>query len=243
MAEIMNAPGSEPAREPAAPVLMKVRNINKGFNSSGARIDILKKLDLDLAAGETLSVVGASGIGKSTLLNILGTLDRPDSGKLFFQGEDVLAYDDVRLARFRNEFIGFVFQFHHLLPEFSALENTMMPALINKQSRDQARAAAETILARVGLQHRLSHRVGELSGGEQQRVALARALVLNPQVLLADEPTGNLDIHNSEQVHELILGLNREYGMTLVVVTHNMALAACMSRQVTIVDGRLEQVR
>ena len=154
----------------------------------------------------------------------------------------MLAYDDTRLARFRNEFIGFVFQFHHLLAEFSALENTMMPALINKQSREHAAAAAERILVRVGLKDRLAHRVGELSGGEQQRVALARALVLGPAVLLADEPTGNLDIRNSEQVHELLLGLNREYGMTLVVVTHNMALADCMSRQVTIVDGCLEQV-
>lgn len=242
MADGMKPRNSRAAGKPVVRELLAARGISKGFNSSGARIDILNNLSLDLVAGETLSVVGASGIGKSTLLNILGTLDRPDSGTLRFQGEDVLAYDDARLARFRNEFIGFVFQFHHLLAEFSALENTMMPALINKQSREQAAAAAERILVRVGLKDRLAHRVGELSGGEQQRVALARALVLGPAVLLADEPTGNLDIRNSEQVHELLLELNREYGMTLVVVTHNMALADCMSRQVTIVDGCLEQV-
>ena len=214
-------------------------DICKSFSSSGTCINILKKLDLELRAGETLSIVGASGIGKSTLLNILGTLDRPDSGKLLFQGGDVFLLDDAKLAKFRNEFVGFVFQFHHLLAEFSALENAMMPALINKQSRENARQTAEEMLVRVGLQDRLSHRVGELSGGEQQRVALARAIVLKPDILLADEPTGNLDRHNSEQVHELLLELNRELGMTLVVVTHNMELADCMSRQVTIVDGRL----
>ncbi|MBW1866156.1 MAG: ABC transporter ATP-binding protein [Deltaproteobacteria bacterium] len=219
--------------------ILSAVNICKRFNSSGTCINILENLDLELSAGETLSIVGASGIGKSTLLHIIGTLDRPDSGKLLFQGEDVFLLDDAKLAKFRNEFVGFVFQFHHLLAEFSALENAMMPALINKQGKENARLAAEEMLVRVGLQDRLSHRVGELSGGEQQRVALARAIVLKPDILLADEPTGNLDKNNSEQVHELLLELNREFKMTLVVVTHNMELAACMSRQVTIVDGRL----
>jgi len=219
--------------------ILSAIDIYKSFNGSDRCIDILKKLDLELRAGETLSIVGASGIGKSTLLNILGTLDRPTSGILLLQGEDVFLLDDAKLAKFRNEFVGFVFQFHHLLTEFSALENAMMPALINRQSKENARLAAEEMLVRVGLQERLSHRVGELSGGEQQRVALARAIVLKPDILLADEPTGNLDKHNSEQVHELLLELNREFGMTLVVVTHNMELAACMSRQVTIVEGRL----
>ena len=221
------------------PAILSALNICKHFNSSGTRITILDKLDLELRACETLSIVGASGIGKSTLLNILGTLDRPDSGTLLFQGEDVFLLDDAKLAKFRNEFVGFVFQFHHLLAEFSALENAMMPVLINHQSRENARLAAEEMLVRVGLQDRLSHRVGELSGGEQQRVALARAIVLKPNILLADEPTGNLDKYNSDQVHELLLDLNQELGMTLVVVTHNMDLAACMSRQMTIVDGRL----
>ena len=189
-----------------------------------------------------MAIVGASGIGKSTLLHILGTLERPDSGTLLFQGEDVFLYDDMKLAKFRNQSIGFVFQFHHLLPEFSALENVMMPVLINGMSKQHAAEAAEAILVKVGLQERLNYRVGKLSGGEQQRVALARALVLRPAVLLADEPTGNLDKGNSEQVHELLLTLNQELNMTLVVVTHNMELSSQMSRQVTIVDGQLKEI-
>lgn len=219
--------------------LITATGLCKSFNTSGGRIDIIKDLNFDLDAGETVAVVGASGIGKSTLLHILGTLDRPDSGTLLFHGEDVFLFDDVKLAKFRNESVGFVFQFHHLLPEFSALENAMMPALIKGVSKKSAREAAETILVRVGLKDRLFHRVGKLSGGEQQRVALARALVLKPVILLADEPTGNLDKRNSEQVHALFLELNRELGMTLVVVTHNMGLASYMSRSVTIVDGQL----
>lgn len=219
--------------------LITATGLCKSFNTSGGRIDIIKDLNFDLDAGETVAVVGASGIGKSTLLHILGTLDRPDSGTLLFHGEDVFLFDEVKLAKFRNESVGFVFQFHHLLPEFSALENAMMPALIKGVSKKSAREAAETILVRVGLKDRLFHRVGKLSGGEQQRVALARALVLKPVILLADEPTGNLDKRNSEQVHALFLELNRELGMTLVVVTHNMELASYMSRSVTIVDGQL----
>jgi len=183
--------------------------------------------------------VGPSGIGKSTLLHIIGTLDRPDSGKLLFNGEDVFLFDDLKLARFRNESVGFVFQFHHLLPEFSALENVMMPALIQGTGKQLAAQAAEEGLVNVGLQDRLNYRVGKLSGGEQQRVALARALILKPLVLLADEPTGNLDKTNSEHIHSLLMELNREFSMTLVVVTHNTELASCMSRRVTIVDGQL----
>ena len=216
-----------------------LRNLHKGYNITGARIEILRGVDFDIAAGETLAVVGASGIGKSTLLHILGTLDRPDRGSLLVRGEDVFAYGDRRLARFRNLTVGFVFQFHHLLSEFTALENTMMPALINGMSKDTARESAAKILIRVGLGQRLEHRVTKLSGGEQQRVALARALVLSPQILLADEPTGNLDRGNSEQIHHLLLELNRELEMTMVVVTHNLELASLMSRQVTIVEGRL----
>ena len=218
---------------------MALRELHKGYNITGARIEILRGVNFDIVAGETLAVVGASGIGKSTLLHILGTLDRPDKGSLLVEGEDVFAYDDRKLARFRNLSVGFVFQFHHLLSEFTALENTMMPALINGRRKASAREAAEKILVRVGLQDRLGHRVTKLSGGEQQRVALARALVLNPRILLADEPTGNLDIGNSAQIHELLMELNRELHMTMVVVTHNLELAALMSRQVTIADGRL----
>ena len=216
------------------------RDLTKSFRNGGVRIDVLQGVNTDLNIGETVAIVGASGIGKSTLLHILGTLDRPDGGTLMFQGEDVFRYDDAKLAAFRNKTIGFVFQFHHLLPEFSALENAMMPALINGFSKPQANQTAEEILVRVGLQDRLHHRVGKLSGGEQQRVALARALVLKPAILLADEPTGNLDKKNSDQVHQLVLELNQEFSMTLVVVTHNMELASYMSRCVTIIEGRLQ---
>lgn len=221
--------------------LICARHLKKSFSNGGVRIDVLKCVDFDLKPGETVAIVGASGIGKSTLLHILGTLDRPDGGSLLFKGDEIFLYDDARLARFRNESIGFVFQFHHLLPEFSAVENAMMPALIQGMGKRDATEAAEAILVRVGLKDRLSYRVGKLSGGEQQRVALARALVLNPAVLLADEPTGNLDKGNSEQVHELLLELNQELTMTLVVVTHNMELASHMTRRVTIADGRLKE--
>ena len=186
-----------------------------------------------------MAIVGASGIGKSTLLHLLGALDRPDSGTYLFQGEDIFLFDNARLAQFRNESLGFVFQFHYLLPEFSALENTMMPVLIKGLSKQKAREAAEAVLVRVGLKDRLDFRVGKLSGGEQQRVALARALVLNPAILLADEPSGNLDKANSERVHNLLLEVNKEFCMTLIVVTHNMELASFMSRRMTIVDGQL----
>jgi len=186
-----------------------------------------------------MAIVGASGIGKSTLLHIMGGLDRPDSGALLFQGEDVFLFDRAKLAKFRNKSIGFVFQFHHLLPEFSALENVMMPALIRGLSKQKARAAAEAILIRVGLKDRLFFRVGKLSGGEQQRVALARSLVLKPVILLADEPTGNLDKKISEKIHDLLLELNHEFCVALIVVTHNMELASQMSRKVTIIDGQL----
>jgi len=222
--------------------LIVVRELCKSFNNSGSRIDILKGVNLELDAGETIAVVGASGIGKSTLLHLLGALDRPDSGTFLFQGEDVFLFDSLKLARFRNEFVGYVFQFHHLLPEFSALENAMMPGLIKGLGKKKARKAAESILVKVGLKDRLFYRVGKLSGGEQQRVALARALVLKPVVLLADEPTGNLDKKNSEQVHELLLELNREFCVTLVVVTHNMELASYMSRRATIIDGKLVEL-
>jgi lipoprotein-releasing system ATP-binding protein len=221
-------------------MLISIRDLTKSFRNGGVSIDVLQGINADLHVGETMAIVGPSGIGKSTLLHILGTLDRPDNGTLLFQGENVLRYDDVKLAEFRNKTIGFVFQFHHLLPEFSALENAMMPAMINGLKKPEADKAAEEILVRVGLQDRLHHRVGKLSGGEQQRVALARALVLKPAILLADEPTGNLDKMNSDQVHQLLLELNQELLMTLVVVTHNMELASYMSRCVTITEGRLQ---
>ena len=176
------------SQNPTVEHLIRARNIAKRFDGNGGQIEVLKEINLDLKAGETVAIVGASGIGKSTLLHILGTLDRPDGGSLWFKGEDLFRFDDVTLARFRNRSVGFVFQFHHLLPEFSAIENAMMPILIGGRSRQTAVTAAEEILLRVGLKDRLHHRVGTLSGGEHQRVALARALVLKPDVLLADEP-------------------------------------------------------
>jgi lipoprotein-releasing system ATP-binding protein len=230
--------GNNP-KKPVTDQLLSVQDLCKSYNTSGARIDILKQANLDLNAGETLAIVGASGIGKSTLLHLLGALDRPDSGTYLFQGEDIFLFDNARLAQFRNKSLGFVFQFHYLLPEFSAFENTMMPALIKGLSKQKARETAEAILVRVGLKDRLHFRVGKLSGGEQQRVALARALVLNPVILLADEPSGNLDKGSSELVHNLLLELNKEFCMTLIVVTHNMELASYMSRRMTIVDGQL----
>ena len=226
-------------KKPVTDQFLSVQDLCKSYNTSGARIDILKQANLELNAGETLAIVGASGIGKSTLLHLLGALDRPDSGTYLFQGEDIFLFDNVRLAKFRNESLGFVFQFHYLLPEFSAFENTMMPALIKGLSKQKAREAAEAVLVRVGLKDRLHFRVGKLSGGEQQRVALARALVLNPVILLADEPSGNLDKGSSELVHNLLLELNKEFCMTLIVVTHNMKLASYMSHRMTIVDGQL----
>ncbi|HEX8960808.1 MAG TPA: ABC transporter ATP-binding protein [Geobacteraceae bacterium] len=220
--------------------LLEVSGLTKSFGTKAGKVDVLKGIDLQVAAGETIALVGASGAGKSTLLHILGTLDRPSSGKLLFEGEDVFRRSDAALAAFRNRTIGFVFQFHHLLPEFSALENAMMPALIGGMKRHEAEALATGLLRDVGLAHRLTHRPGELSGGEQQRVAIARALVLSPKLLLADEPTGNLDMKTSDEVHDLLAYIHREKGVTLVIVTHNERLAAGMGRTIRMVDGRIE---
>ena len=233
------------ATSPAASGAVKiaVQGLVKTFTTNGNLVEVIKGLDLNVYAGETLAVVGASGVGKSTLLHILGTLERPTQGRVIWEGEDIFALDDRRLAAFRNRKIGFVFQFHYLLPEFDALENVMMPALIARTPKSQAREDAEAILERVGLGHRLRHRVSTLSGGEQQRVAVARALVLKPEVLLADEPTGNLDPHSGAQVQELLLDLNREQGLTSVIVTHNLDLAQALTRQITLVDGKAMTIR
>lgn len=219
--------------------LIRMRSVSKHFSTSGSRIEVLDNLDLDIESAQTLAILGESGIGKSTFLHILGTLEPPDQGAIIYRQADVTRLDRVRLAAFRNQVMGFVFQFHYLLEEFSALENVMMPGLIRKMKRKEIQEAAEAVLLRVGLKERLYHRVAQLSGGEQQRVALARSLVLRPELLLADEPTGNLDRRNSQQIHELLRELNSEYGMTIVVVTHNLELADCMQRQLTLVDGKL----
>jgi lipoprotein-releasing system ATP-binding protein len=233
------------ATSPAASRAVKiaVQGLVKTFTTNGNLVEVIKGLDLNVHTGETLAVVGASGVGKSTLLHILGTLERPTQGRVIWEGEDIFALDDRHLAAFRNRKIGFVFQFHYLLPEFDALENVMMPALIARVPKSQAREDAEAILVRVGLAHRLRHRVSTLSGGEQQRVAVARALVLKPEVLLADEPTGNLDPHSGAQVQELLLDLNREQGLTSVIVTHNLDLAQALTRQITLMDGKAMTIR
>jgi lipoprotein-releasing system ATP-binding protein len=188
-----------------------------------------------------LAVEGASGAGKSTLLHILGTLDRPTEGKVFFEGQDLFDRTEGELAELRNRHIGFVFQLHHLLPEFSALENTLMPGLIQGWALKKAGTQAERILAQLGLKDRLHHKPGQLSGGEQQRVAVARALMLNPKMILADEPTGNLDTQIGEEVHNLLVRINREQGITIIIVTHNPLLAARMTRRVRLSDGRVQE--
>ena len=223
---------------PETPVKIKIRELIKTFRNNGIQVPVLTGIGLDIFQGETLAVVGASGVGKSTLLHILGTLERPSSGQVLWEGLDIFAMEDKPLAAFRNRKVGFVFQFHHLLSEFNALENVMMPVLIARQPQGTAREKAEAILVRVGLKERLNHRVTTLSGGEQQRVAVARALVLDPEVLLADEPTGNLDPKSGARVQELILELNRERGLTSVIVTHNMELAQALDRRITLVDGK-----
>jgi lipoprotein-releasing system ATP-binding protein len=220
------------------PVKIELRGLIKTFRHNGIQVEVLTGVDLDIHPGETLAVVGASGVGKSTLLHILGTLERPSTGKVRWDGTDVFSMDDRSLAAFRNRKVGFVFQFHHLLAEFNAMENVMMPALIAHLPQPVARDMAEAILVRVGLKERLTHRVSTLSGGEQQRVAVARALVLEPEVLLADEPTGNLDPKSGARVQELILELNHERGLTSVIVTHNLEMARVLDRQITLLDGK-----
>ncbi len=219
--------------------IIRIEALDKRYHWEGEDLHILKGIDLAIEKGEMLAIVGPSGAGKSTILHIMGTLDRPTEGKVYFNGIDLFAQTEEALARFRNEKLGFVFQFHHLLPEFTALENAIMPALIQKMEKNEAIHRGEAILKEVGLSERMNHRPGELSGGEQQRVAVARALVLNPEVILADEPTGNLDTHTSDAVFSLLLRLNRERGITFVIVTHNEKLASQTDRIVRMVDGRI----
>lgn len=219
--------------------MIQVRNLEKTFLKDGKRIDVLRGLDLKIEDGDSLAILGVSGAGKTTFVHILGTLDHPTSGEVLFNGLDVFKWPEKKLASFRNRTIGFVFQFHHLLPEFSSLENTMMPALISGMSRRNALAKAETILHDVGLGDRMTHKPAELSGGEQQRVAVARALVMEPEILLADEPTGNLDTETGRKIEDILLELNRRKRITLIVVTHNQSLADRMSRSIGLRDGEI----
>ena len=217
-----------------------IQNLWKTFIKDGNRIDALKGIDLDIASAESLALVGVSGAGKSTLVHILGTLDHPTQGRVLYNGVDVFTWPEKRLAAFRNTRIGFVFQFHQLLPEFSGLENVMLPALIGGLAKREARKKAEGLLKDVGLGDRMTHKPGELSGGEQQRVAVARALIMAPDILLADEPTGNLDTETGKIIEDLLIDLHRERNVTLVVVTHNQSLAQRMSRSVGLRDGRID---
>ncbi len=219
--------------------LVVATNVKKSFLHMGRPLEVLQGIDLTIDEGEFVGIVGQSGAGKSTFLHCIGTLDVITSGSLKLGSEELSSMTGSRLAGLRNRLIGFVFQFHHLLPEFNALENVMMPGLIQGRGRRELEKAAMDLLAEVGLRERASHRPGELSGGEQQRVALARALVLQPKLLLADEPTGNLDSKTSDQIHELFFSINKARGTTIVVVIHNMALADSMPRKVTLRDGRV----
>jgi lipoprotein-releasing system ATP-binding protein len=219
--------------------MLAAKGIVKGYRSPAGYLPVLKGLDLEIAAGEEVAVIGASGVGKSTLLHVLGTLDRPEAGTVTVLGNDVIALPESPLREFRNRTIGFVFQFHHLLPEFTALENVMMPLLIARCPEGEASASAKAVLQEVGLAERLLHRPSALSGGEQQRVAVARALVRSPRLLLLDEPSGNLDRETGDRLHDLLRRLNREKGTTVLAVTHNERLAGSCDRVLRLEGGRL----
>jgi lipoprotein-releasing system ATP-binding protein len=218
---------------------IEVTALSKTYVMGGAAIGVLRDLELSVERGEMVAIVGASGVGKSTLLHVLGGLDTIDSGVVRIDGLELGGMSDAELVAFRNRHIGFVFQFHHLLPEFTALENAEMPMRIARMGPSDRGARATSLLGRVGLAHRLSHRPGTLSGGEQQRVAIARALVMRPAVLLADEPTGDLDEHTAESLHELLREMHRESGLTSVIATHNRRLAAACDRVLRLEEGRL----
>lgn len=219
--------------------LIEVRGLQKSFVEGGEEIQVLRGLDMELSSGERVAIVGESGVGKSTLLHILGTLDRPTGGRVLYQGRDILSFDDEALAEFRNRELGFVFQFHYLLPDFNALENVMLPALIQGWPWERAWEEAAQLLDAVGLGDRMSHRPGKLSGGEQQRVAVARAVILKPQVILADEPTGDLDPHTGEEVENILFRLNEEKGVAFVIATHNWQFASRIGRRMELREGRL----
>ncbi len=222
--------------------LIAAHDVVKGYRTAAGYVSVLGGVDLHVAPREMVAIVGASGVGKSTLLHVLGSLDRPESGRVVVAGQDVFALDEDHLREFRNRTLGFVFQFHHLLPEFTALENVMMPMLIARRPLAEAREKAKALLEDLGLGHRAEHRPGAMSGGEQQRVAVARALVQSPRALLGDEPSGNLDQETGERLHALLRRLNQEKGITVVVVTHNERLAAACDRVLRLEGGRLHDL-
>jgi lipoprotein-releasing system ATP-binding protein len=219
--------------------VMRLDGVKKSYTHNGNTIEVLKGMNFVVNSGESIAVTGVSGVGKSTLLNVMGSLDVPTEGYVLFRGENIYELDEASISRFRNRHIGFVFQFHHLLPEFNALENVMMPALIARYNKKKAADMAANVLSKVGLDHRLTHRSGELSGGEQQRVAIARALVMHPELLLADEPTGNLDLETGAMVADLLVGLQKEENLAMVIATHNNKLAERMSRRLEIAGGTI----
>ena len=216
-----------------------LRGVGKSYEQGMETVEVLRSVDMTVRPGDSVAIVGASGSGKSTLLQLMGTLDTPSAGAILFQGRDISALGWQERAAIRNKNIGFVFQFHHLLPEFSARENAAMPGIIGDMSRSLALKKADEALARVGLAHRLHHRVTTLSGGERQRAAIARAILLEPQVILADEPTGNLDDRTGREINDLLLNLNQDRNVTLIIVTHNAELARCMGRTLELRSGEL----
>ncbi len=215
--------------------MIELQNISKNYGN----LKVIKEVNLSISKGEIIAIVGPSGAGKSTLLQIIGTLDKPDSGNIYFQGKSVLMMKNDELAKFRNAQIGFVFQFHNLLPEFSALENVCMPAFIAGKNKSTSEKQATLLLERLGLRSRMTHKPNELSGGEQQRVAIARALINQPMVILADEPSGNLDSENAKELHQLFFELRNEFNQTLILVTHNSTLADMADRKIEMRDGRI----
>jgi lipoprotein-releasing system ATP-binding protein len=219
--------------------ILSCENLSKTFHDGKLAVEVLKSIDFTAAAGETIAILGRSGSGKSTLLHLLGGLDTPTEGKVYLGEKNIHELREVERCRLRNQFLGFVYQFHHLLPEFTALENVSIPLLIGAAKMSDAKERAHAILKKVGLEHRTAHRVGELSGGERQRVAIARALVNNPLCLMADEPTGNLDEHTAHEVFELMKQLNQEFSTALIIVTHDLSLAKKMNRVLTMEEGHL----
>lgn len=237
MSELLNTPPD--AGRPKAPPCLRATHLRKSFTMPGSRLDVLKDVNLELHKGEIVGIIGTSGTGKTTLLHILGGLDNPSGGNVFYLNQDIFKKKEPELCRFRNRHVGYVFQFHYLLPEFTAIENTIMPGLIAGLPRKELLEFGAELLERVGLEGRLHHKIGELSGGEQQRVALARALSMKPQILLADEPTGNLDPKTGQKVFDLIRDLNRGLALATIMVTHNRDLAGQMDRCLTLFEGKL----